>query len=170
MKDFLNDKRNLVITLFCVLLFIESLQDGFLFIIWVLAGISVSSLADLFRVRIAKKIYIFPKSAIISGAIVVGILDYHQPWYILVIFSLLPILSKHLIKYNKHHFFNPANFSLALATLSRFPLTWSIESNIYIIIACGIYIVYTLKKFPHVIGFLVFLPVCLLHKESILCY
>lgn len=156
MKKFLNDKRNLVITLFCVLLFIESFRIGFFFIIWVFVGISIACLTDVFWVKILKKESIFPKSAIISGAIVAGILDYHQPWFVLAIFSLLPILSKHLIKYNNWHIFNPANFSLAIATFSGLPLTWNIESNIYIIIACGIYIAYTLKKLPHVIGFLVF--------------
>lgn len=156
MKKILNDKRNLVITLFFILLFVEGVQAGLVIVIWILAGVSIACSADVCLVKILKKKYIFPKSAIISGAIVAGILDYHQPWFVLVIFSLLPILSKHLIRYNSRHIFNPANFSLVMATLCGLPLTWSIETNIYIIIVCGIYIAYALKKIPHVCGFLVF--------------
>ncbi len=156
MKKILNDKRNLVIALFFILLFIKSFQTDFLFIIWVLAGAFITCFADMFLVKILKKKYTFPKSAIISGVIVAGILDYHQTWFVLVIFSLVSIFSKYLIKYNSRHIFNPANFSLAIATLCGLPLTWNIEANIYIIIACGIYIAYTLKKMPHLCGFLVF--------------
>jgi Na+-transporting NADH:ubiquinone oxidoreductase subunit NqrB len=69
---------------------------------------------------------------------------------------LLAILSKHTIKYKNRHIFNPANFALFVANLFRIPLVWNIESNIYLIIIAGIYIAYSLKKLPHIIGFLVF--------------
>lgn len=156
MKNLLNDKRNLVISLFCILLLLRAIQTELFFIAWIAFGTFIACFADLFLSKIIKKKYISPKSALISGVIVSGILDYHQSWFVLVIFSLLPIFSKHLIKCNGHHIFNPANFSLTIATLSGLPLTWNIEANIYIIIVCGIYIVYTLKKIPHICGFLVF--------------
>ncbi|MCM8758107.1 MAG: hypothetical protein NC903_03495, partial [Candidatus Omnitrophica bacterium] len=90
------------------------------------------------------------------GFIVSGILDYHQSWFILVIFSFFAILSKHIIKFNKRHIFNPASFSLFFATLFRIPLTWNIESNIFLIISFGLYFSYIYKRFPHIFGFLIF--------------
>ena len=96
------------------------------------------------------------KSAGISGFIVSGILDYNQPWFILAIFSISAVVSKYIIRFKGRHIFNPANFGLFLAALSGIPLTWNIESNIYIIIALGIYIVYSIRKVPHILGFLIF--------------
>ncbi|MBU1112305.1 MAG: hypothetical protein KKH93_00320, partial [Candidatus Omnitrophica bacterium] len=36
------------------------------------------------------------------------------------------------------------------------PLTWHIESNIFLIAVVGVYLAYTLKKIPHILGFLIF--------------
>lgn len=73
----------------------------------------------------------------------------------MIIFSLLAILSKYFIRFNKKHIFNPANFALFIATLFRIPLSWNIESNIFLIITFGIYFSYFYKKFSHILGFLI---------------
>lgn len=156
MINFVKDKRNLVILLLSILFVIKIPEEGFRFAFWVFGGVALTSFSDALIAVILQKRPIVPKSAVISGFIVSGILDYHQPAFILIIFSLLPILSKHLLKFKNKHIFNPANFSLAVATLFNIPLTWNIESNIYLIIIAGLYIVYSLKKIPHLIGFFIF--------------
>jgi len=153
---FLKDKRNLVILLLSILFALKIPPEGLRFALWVLGGVILASFSDILTTLILQKRRVVPKSAVISGFIVSGILDYHQPWFILVIFSILPILSKHLIKFKHKHIFNPANFSLTMATLLKIPLAWNIESNIYLIIIAGLYLVYSLKKTTHLIGFLVF--------------
>jgi hypothetical protein len=120
-----------------------------------LGGIFICACSDYFINRIFLKKNIFPNSAVISGFIVSGILDYRQPWLILAIFSLLPAVSKHAIRVNKRHIFNPANFALFIAMFFKLPLTWKIESNIFLIIAFGAYLAYSYKKIPHVVSFLV---------------
>jgi len=156
MIKFLKDSKNLVVILLGLLFAIKVPQEGFRFAIWVISGILLCSILDLLINNRFFKKTIFPNSAIISGFIISGILDYRQPWLILAIFSTLAILSKHIISFKHKHIFNPANFSLFMATLFKIPLTWNIESNIFLIIIFGLYFAYTYKKFSHILGFLSF--------------
>lgn len=155
-KRFLADKKNILMVLLSALLIIKIPQGGIRFIVWVMAGAVIAAGGDLFIKRFCLKRKMFPKSAVISGLIISGIIDYRQPWFILAIFTLLAIISKYIIRVERKHIFNPANFGLFMASLFQIPLTWSIESSIYIIIPIGIYIAYLIKKLPHVIGFFIF--------------
>ncbi len=151
------DKKNLVILLLSALFVIKIPREGSRFAFWLLAGAFFCFAFDFLINKLFLKKKIFPNSAIISGFIVSGILDYRQPWFILAIFCLLAIISKHVIKFNNRHIFNPANFSLFIASaFFKIPLTWGIESNILLIIILGIYLAYSYKKISHILGFLVF--------------
>lgn len=155
----MKDKKNIVIALLAILCLIKISQAEIRFVFWVLSGLVLCSGLDILINRIRLKKIILPKSAVITGFIVSGILDYHQPFYILAIIAALAILSKHIIRYKEKHIFNPANFALFAASLFKLPLTWSIESNIYLIILVGLYLAYSIRKIPHVIGFLAFFSV-----------
>lgn len=157
MTSFLKDKKNLVVLLLTTLFLIKISQEASRFAFWVITGVFLCCVLDFLINKIFLKKKIFPNSAIISGFIVSGILDYRQPWFILVIFSLLPIISKYLLRFNQRHIFNPANFSLFIANaFFRIPLTWGIESNIFLIIIFGIYFASSYKKLTHISGFLIF--------------
>ncbi|MCF7908074.1 MAG: hypothetical protein K9L86_04300 [Candidatus Omnitrophica bacterium] len=156
MRKFLKDKKNIVIVLLSALSLMMAVQEGLRFLFWVLGGLVSASLADYYINKVFSRRRVSVKSALITGFIVSGVLDYHQAFYILVIFSLLAIVSKHLLRFRKKHLFNPANFALFLAVLFRLPLTWHIEANIFLIIVVGIYLAYVFKKIPHILGFLVF--------------
>ena len=164
MKQFLQDKKYLLILLLGALFIIKIPQEGPRFIFWVLCGIIVAASCDFFVKRFFSKQKALIKSAVISGFIVSGIIDYNQPWFILVIFSVLAIFSKHVIRFKGKHIFNPANFGLFAASLFGIPLTWNIESNIYLIIPIGIYLAFSLKKIPHILGFLIFFAGLLIAK------
>lgn len=154
-KDILRDKKNIVILLLLLLILIRLSQAGARFALWAVAGISFSAFFDLLVNRIFLKKTIFPKSAIISGLILAGVLDYREQFLTLFIFALLVIISKHILKFREKHIFNPANFALFAAVVFRYPLTWHIESNTYLIVIIGLYLAYTLGKIPHITGFLV---------------
>lgn len=165
MKKFLLDKKNQVIIFLSLLFLLRVPQANVRFIFWILGGVLIASVCDfLIKQRFFSQ-KIFPKSAIISGFIVAGIINYNEPWFVLVIFSVLAIISKNIIKYKKQHIFNPANLALFVATLFKVPLTWNIESNIYLIIAFGIYIAYSIRKTTHVLGFLLFFSVPLIVQQ-----
>lgn len=156
MINFWKDRRNFVIILLAVLVIIRIPTEGARFVLWVLVGAGLCSAADALINNLFLKRRIFPASAMISGLIVSGIIDYRQPWFILLIFTLLPVISKHIIKFNQGHIFNPANFALFVAAIFKIPLTWSIESNIFLIALFGIYFACSYKKFFHILGFLIF--------------
>jgi Na+-transporting NADH:ubiquinone oxidoreductase subunit NqrB len=153
-KNFFRNIRNQVILLLSILCILKIPHSGIRFVFWVAGGILTCSLLDIFLNRIIRRRRMPPQSAVISGFIVAGILDYSLDWYVLVIVSAIAIISKFIIRINNKHIFNPANFGLFAAALFKQPLTWNIESNIYLIIIAGIYIALTLKKWPHVLGFL----------------
>lgn len=157
------DKKNIVILLLAILFIIKTTIEGSGFALWVLAGVSITAFSDFLLNKILLKKNIFPNSAIISAFIVLGIMDYLQPWYILLVFSVLPVISKHIIRFRKKHIFNPANFALFIATAFGIPLYWNLEANIPLIIIFGLYFAYTFKKLPHILGFLIFfsLPLAL---------
>ena len=152
----MRDKRNLVIILLALLFLIKIPQEGWRFALWVLGGVAFSSAIDFSISRIFFGRTTLPKSAIISGFILSGILDYHQPWFTLVIFLALAIFSKYMIRFQERHIFNPANFGLFVAALFKMPFAWKIESHILLIIISGIYLAYSLNKVFHVVGFLAF--------------
>ncbi len=154
MKKFFRDKKNIVILLLGVLVAIGITGRDARFLWWTLAGVFVAVSTDLAINRFFLKRNIIPKSAVITGLIIAGVIDYREPWFLVLIFPALAIISKHAIRRKNKHIFNPANLALFAATVFNVPLTWNIESNIYLIILIGLYLIYSIKKIPHVAGFL----------------
>jgi len=154
-KRFIKNKKNIVILLLSILFALKIPQGGVRFILWSAGGVFTCSILDILLNKFFLKKKIFPQSAVITGFIVSGILDYSLDWYMLLIFSSIAIVSKFIIRIKSKHVFNPANFALFAAALFRQPLTWNIESNIYLIIIAGTYIALSLKKWPHILGFLI---------------
>lgn len=149
--NFLKDIKNVVIvTLTCLFLW-RAPQESIRFILWVLSGVVFPAVFDIVIYYVKNHKLFLPKSALISGLIVAGALDYHQSFWLIVIFSVLPIISKHVIKINNKHFLNPANSSLFIATLFNLSIAWSF-SNLYILVVAGCYFVWRLKKWGHLIG------------------
>lgn len=146
----------MLIILLVILTLLKVPKEGVRFLLWVLSGVLISSAFDFSISTILDKKSIMLQSAVISGFIVAGIIDYHRSWWWLIIFTILAILSKHAIKFHKQHIFNPANFALFWAGVFKLALSWNIESNIFLIILVGIYLAYSFKKISHVLSFLIF--------------
>lgn len=155
MRKFFLNQWNIVLTLLFVLFLIAIPGENFRFVLWVVVGVISAALCELALGFFIRHKLTFPRSAIISGFIVSGIISYYEPLYYVAIFAAIAIVSKYLITYRHRHIFNPANFSLCVATLFSLPLTWTIESNVYLVIIVGLYLVYTLRKLHHVIGFVI---------------
>ncbi|MDD5595318.1 MAG: hypothetical protein PHY94_03625, partial [Candidatus Omnitrophica bacterium] len=166
MIKLLKDKKNIVIILFTLLFLMRIPQESPRFIFWILGGVALAYSIDSITGNLFLKKKGFANSAIISGTIVSGILDYHQPWYILLIFVIAAIISKYLVRSRGKHIFNPANFALFLATIFKIPLTWNIESNIPLIIIFGIYLSFTYRKLFHILGFLLVFSIPLIFLKT----
>jgi enediyne biosynthesis protein E5 len=105
---------------------------------------------------------IFPDSAVISGLIIALVMAPQQKMVYYVCAASLAIFSKHLLRIDKKHIFNPANLGLLL-TSAAFPamLSWWGLANNWLLAIAGIFIVYKIRRFPVIIGYLVSLGVFL---------
>ncbi len=98
----------------------------------------------------------FPYSAFISGLFVGGLLTQDLKWYIYIIAGIIAILSKHLVKVNHHHIFNPANLGILVVFLIFNALnTWWISSPFVLVLIFGLFILWRLKRFDLGASFLV---------------
>lgn len=120
----------------------------------VLVSVITATLTDLGITYFKDKKIFFPSSAIIIGLIIGLLLAPALPLHIPAVASFLAMLSKHAIKINKKHIFNPASFGIA-ATLLLFPVTlrwWGGTSTISVAIL-GLFILYKLRKIHHIFTF-----------------
>jgi Na+-translocating ferredoxin:NAD+ oxidoreductase RnfD subunit len=105
--------------------------------------------------------WIFPSSALLSGLIVAFILGSQEPWMVVAWVAGFASVTKHVFASDREHIFNPA----ALALLLSVPLFGSGQSwwgalgdapgpLAVVLIACGVFMVDRLNKFPLVLAFL----------------
>ncbi len=166
-RKFLQDQRHVVLILFIILCGIQISRDGISLFYWLLLGVTTAGFLDFLLSYVFYRRLKVPKSGMISGFIVAGILSFYEPFYMVIIFSAVAVLSKYCIRYRQHHFLNPAGFALLIATLFHLPLSWMMESNAYLIILVGFYLAYRLKKAFHIVSFLaVFLTLMSLSRMN----
>ncbi|MBI4399285.1 RnfABCDGE type electron transport complex subunit D [Candidatus Micrarchaeota archaeon] len=114
-----------------------------------------------YKKLILRKTIVLPKTAIISGLFVAGIMDPTAPVYVHLIAGAIAILSKHLIRNKMRNIFNPAGFGITLTGLVftyllKMPVagSWWLATTL-LAIPFGLYISYRLQKLPMSIAFLV---------------
>ncbi|MBI2656696.1 RnfABCDGE type electron transport complex subunit D [Candidatus Woesearchaeota archaeon] len=122
----------------------------------VLITAGTTTLLDLFIEYFKSKTWIFPQSALISGLFIGGLLTQSLQWHVYVLAGIIAILSKHLIKFQQRHIFNPANFGVLLVSMIfGVSHTWWISSPLILVLIFGIFIIWRLKRFDLTAGFLV---------------
>jgi len=129
---------------------------GFSALLPVLIAVITTTILD-FAINYFKfKTFEFPQSALISGLFIGGLLTQNLQWYIYVLAGIIAILSKHLIKVQKKHIFNPANFGVLLVSMIfGVSHTWWISSPLILVLIFGIFIIWRLRRFDLAISFLV---------------
>jgi len=94
------------------------------------------------------------ESSIISGLIIGLVLSSDNPKWIIAFASLSAILSKHILRINQKHLFNPAAFGIFLAVLLFGATTeWKGTYAWQIVVPFGLYFVYKIKKFEVILGY-----------------
>lgn len=112
-------------------------------------------IADLIIGYYKDKKTILPSSAVITGLIVALVMAPGQKIIYYSFASLLAILSKHLIRIEKRQLFNPAGFGLlATSIIFSATLSWWGLVNPWFITPCGVFIVYKIRRFPVIMGYL----------------
>lgn len=147
-----------MISFLIILILISVFYYGFgtIAIIPVLIAIITTTILDFLICYFRYEEKIFPQSALISGLFVGGLLTQNLQWHFYVIAGAIAILSKHLIKINQKHIFNPANFGILLVSMIfNVSHTWWISSPTILVLIFGIFMIWELKRFDLAISFLV---------------
>ena len=136
--------------------FVPKYGFGIKALIPILIAVATTTLLDLFINYFKFKIWNFPQSALISGLFIGGLLTQNLQWYVYVIAGAIAILSKHLIRFQQKHIFNPANFGILLVSiLFNVQHTWWISSPLILVLIFGIFIIWRLKRFDLAFSFLI---------------
>jgi len=112
-------------------------------------GISLISAigTDTFITYLKTKKLILAESSIVSGLIIGYVLSSSHAWWIIALASIFAISSKHIIRFNGRHIFNPAGFGVLVAAFLLGASTeWKGANLWYIVIPFGIYFVFKIKK------------------------
>ncbi len=121
-----------------------------------------AALLDILIKRfLLKRPFAPPKTALISGLFVAGIMDPSAPLYVPFIAAAFAILSKHIIRNKSRNIFNPAAFGI---TLSVLVFTYAFGMEVFaawwiastpIVIPLGLFISYKMDKLPLTLSFFV---------------
>ena len=114
-----------------------------------------ASLVDLVLNGALKRLVHLPDAAVITAYITVGVLATNTPISLLLLLLFVALVAKHFIRYKGRHIFNPGNLAILLGVFLFGQSTeWWLASNLIIIGAFGLYIMYKLKHIWHPLSFI----------------
>ena len=118
----------------------------------IITTVATACLIDLAINYIKEKRLFIPRNAMITSLILSLVVQ--ASLLLLILVAAIAILSKHVIKINGRHIFNPANFALFLALFLPVSESWWGMSNVLLVATMGLIIVYKLKRYHLVLPFL----------------
>lgn len=148
-------KTKLIIFLGGFAVFIAIKDKDIAFLINAFLAVCFAIAAESFILYLKNKKLTVTESSIISGLIIGYVLSSDEPWWVFLLVSLLAIGSKHLIRINKKHLFNPAAFGIFLAILLFNASTqWKGTYIWYILLPFGLYFIFKIKKMELLLGYI----------------
>lgn len=103
-----------------------------------------------------EKRFILPDSATISALFIATALSINQLWYTTLIAGIVAILSKHIIKINDRHIFNPAVFGLfAVILIFKVGIEWWASQILWIVTIFGVCLMYKMKNYKIILSYLI---------------
>ncbi len=158
--DLLNQIKNDIYSLMIFSLLISTLASIYILGAWqnlanVFAAIFTAAALDLGIKYWKTKTFSISKSAIISGFFVSTILEQNTALLTIIAAAAIAILSKHIIRFQGKHVFNPANFGMlsAILFLQAGHGWWASISPIAILF--GLVVVWRFERFHQVAPFLI---------------
>lgn len=121
-----------------------------------LIAVAAAAVLECLILYLKEKKLQITESAVISGLIVGFVISSDNPWWQIAFASIIAILSKYLIRFKGKHIFNPASFGIFLALLVLGASTqWKGTYLWHVLVPCGIYFAYKIKKLEVIIGYAV---------------
>jgi Na+-translocating ferredoxin:NAD+ oxidoreductase RnfD subunit len=133
-------KKQVIIFLACLALFLSIKDRDATFLLTTFFAVISCAFIESLLFYLRNKKFTVTESSIISGLIIGYVLSSDHPWWMFLLASFLAIGSKHLIRFNKRHLFNPAAFGIFLTTILFGAQTqWKGTYLWYILIPAGLY-------------------------------
>lgn len=121
----------------------------------VLISVLTTTILDFIIVYFKFKTFEFPYSAFISGLFIGGLLTQNLSWYVYALAGVIAVLSKHILRLNGRHIFNPANFGILMVFLIfSAPNSWWISSPFYLVVLFGLFVLWRQRRFDLAVSFL----------------
>jgi len=147
-------KKQLIILLFGLALYIAITSGGFLFLRSLSIAVSAAVLAESLALYLKNKKISWSESSVITGIIIGFVFSSDSTSVVLILASLLAISSKYLIRINKRHLFNPAGLGIFLVMLLLGANSeWKGTYLWYILVPLGLYLAYKTRKLELLIGY-----------------
>ncbi|MEI6832214.1 MAG: RnfABCDGE type electron transport complex subunit D [Candidatus Omnitrophota bacterium] len=154
MLNFKSIKTQLIFYLICFALFLAIKDKDISFLFTVFMAVISALAIESFILYLKNKAFQITESSVITGLIIGFVFSGDEVWWKFVFASALAIFSKHLIRFQKKHIFNPAAFGIFLSTILLGASTqWKGTYLWYIVVPFGIYFIYKLKKTGVLIGY-----------------
>ena len=146
-----------VILFLSVLVLVGAFQQGFAAaLVQVIIALFAAVILDLLITYIRKKQWIVPKSALISGLFIGSIPAVGTKWYMVVLAAAVAILSKHIIRFNNRHLFNPAAIGLlVVAVFFGVPMLWWGSSSVILVLLFGLFAAWRMGRLRVVISYFI---------------
>jgi Na+-translocating ferredoxin:NAD+ oxidoreductase RnfD subunit len=147
-------KKQLIILLIGLALYLAVASRNFIFLRSLVITTLAAILAESIVLYLKDKKISFSESSVISGLIIGFVLAADCAWWVLTLASVLAISSKHLIRINKRHLFNPAGLGIILVMLGLGANSeWSGTYLWYILMPAGLYLAYRIHKLSLLAGY-----------------
>jgi len=156
MPKFKSIKTQLILYLTCFAIFLAIKDRNAVFLITIIIAVISSLAVESILLYLKTKVFQISESSIITGLIVGYVLSSDEGWLRFVLASSLAILSKHLIRFQKKHIFNPAALGIFLTLIIFGASTqWKGTYLWYILLPFGFYFIYKTRKIEIIIGYAV---------------
>jgi Na+-translocating ferredoxin:NAD+ oxidoreductase RnfD subunit len=154
MKFYKSIKFQLIVFLSIFALYLSIVDKDALFLLSTLLATVTAVITDTIILSLKKKKPQISESSVITGLIIGFVLYSRQPLYLVAVASLLAIISKHIIRFNKRHIFNPATLGILLTVIILHASTqWKGTYLWYILVPAGCYFAYRFRKLMLLISY-----------------
>jgi Na+-translocating ferredoxin:NAD+ oxidoreductase RnfD subunit len=147
-------KTQLIIFLTCFAVFLSVEDRNAAFLFTTMIAVVAASVMDSLIAYTRTKVFQITESAVITGFIVGYVISSDEAWFKFVLASLIAILSKHFIRFQNKHVFNPAAFGIFVSILLLGVSTqWMGTYVWYIVAPFGFYMAYKIRRLELIAGY-----------------
>jgi enediyne biosynthesis protein E5 len=146
-------KTQLILFLLCLALLLAFRDREGVFLVTTLVAVLSCLAAESFLAYLKTKTFRLAESPVITGLIIGFVLASDEPLWKFAAASIFAILSKHLIRFQNKHIFNPAGLGIFLTLLLGAQTQWKGTYLWQALLPFGLYFSWKIKKTEILLGY-----------------